>query len=280
MIRFKPGIHSRALVKLAVCILLTAPFSIALAADSHEAVAFPENFMLRLASYNVVSADTDIAVFGSSGIGTSIDFDDDLGGENSVVIPRIDAYYRFDKHHRIDFSSFRTKRDGSKTIEIDIELGDQSFSIGERIDSEIEFALTRVGYGYSFYHSPNVELTVTAGLNVNSYDFDFGLAGGGSDDSAGVSAPLPTFGLRLGYKISPKWYLRYVSETFFIEIEDTLKGTLLNYELDIEYRVSPRFTVGAGISRISTDLDADDSDWEGRITDSNRGFLLFGAFYL
>ena len=84
-----------------------------------------------------------------------------------------------------------------------------------------------------------------------------------SRKSAGVSAPLPTFGLRLGYKISPNWYLRYVSETFFIEIEDTLKGTLLNYELDLEYRVSPRFTVGAGISRISTDLDADDDDWKG-----------------
>ena len=242
-------------------------------------VAFDEKFMLRLSSYNVVSADTDIAVFGSSGIGTSIDFDDDLGGDNSVIIPRIDGHYRFDERHRIDFSSFRTKRDGSKVIEIDLEIGDETFSVGERLDTEIKFALTRVGYGYSFYHSPTVELSFTAGLNINSYDFDYGLNNGASDDTAGVSAPLPTFGLRLGYKITPKWYLRYVSETFFIEIEDTLKGTLLNYELDLEYRVSPRFTIGAGISRISTDLDADDDDWKGRITDSNRGFLLFGAFY-
>jgi len=42
---------------------------------------------------------------------------------DSVTIPRIDAYYRFNERHRIDFSSFRTKRDGLKTIEIDIDLG-------------------------------------------------------------------------------------------------------------------------------------------------------------
>lgn len=276
----KQNRHARCGFGLSILMLLASTgiaFSIPAQADSE--FAFSETFMLRLASYNVVSADTDLAVFGPSGFGTSIDFDDDLGGDNSVVIPRIDGYYRFDERHRIDFSSFRTRRDGSKRIEVDLDIGDRSFSVGERIDSEIEFSLTRIGYGYSFYHSPAVELTVTAGLNVNSYDFDFGLDGGGSDDSAGVSAPLPTFGLRLGYKISPNWYLRYVSETFFIEIDDALKGTLLNYELDIEYRVSKRFTVGAGISRISTDLDVDDSDWEGRITDSNRGFLLFGAFY-
>lgn len=82
---------------------------------------------------------------------------------------------------------------------------------------------------------------------INTYDFDYGLASGGSNDSSGVSVPLPTFGLRMGYKINPKWYLRYVSETLFIEIDDTLKGALLNYELDLEYRFNKSIILGAGI---------------------------------
>ena len=249
------------------------------AVHAAEPVAFPETFMIRLSSYNVSSADTDIAVFSSSGIGTTVNFDNDLGGENSVTIPRIDAYYRFNERHRIDFTSFRTKRDGKKTIDIDIDLGDESFVIGDTVESTLEFSLIRIGYAYSFYHSPSIELSMTAGLNVNYYDFDYGLASGGSSDSSGVSAPLPTFGLRLGYKINSRWYLRYVSETFFIEIDDALEGALLNYELDIEYRFDKSFILGAGISRISTDLDVDDSDWQGRLTDSNRGFLLYGAYY-
>lgn len=51
----------------------------------------------------------------------------------------------------------------------------------------------------------------------------------------------------MGYKINPKWYLRYVSETLFIEIDDTLKGALLNYELDLEYRFNKSIILGAGI---------------------------------
>ena len=262
-------------IAILVSLMVVSPMAVCAA----ETVAFPETFMIRLSSYNVSSADTDIAVFSPSGIGTSVNFDDDLGGENSVTIPRIDGYYRFNERHRIDFSSFRTKREGLKTIDIDIDLGDESFVVGDRVESTLEFSLVRVGYAYSFYHSPSIELSMTAGLNVNSYDFDYGLASGGSKDSSGVSAPLPTFGLRMGYKINPRWYLRYVSETFFIEIDDALEGTLLNYELDIEYRFDKRFILGAGISRISTDLDVDDSDWQGRLTDSNRGFLIYGAYY-
>lgn len=262
-------------IALLVVLLALSPVT----ASAAEAVAFPETFMLRISSYNVSSADTDISVFGPSGVGTNVNFDRDLGGENSVVIPRIDAYYRFDQHHRIDISSFRTERDGLKTINSDIDLGDQSFVDGDTLETQIKFSLFRLGYGYSFYHSSSTELTLTAGLNVSDYEFDFGLSGGASNNSAGASAPLPTFGLRLAYKISPKWSVRYVSETFFIEIDDTLKGTLLNYELDLEYRLTDSFILGAGISRISTDLDIDDSDWQGRLTDSNRGFLLFGAYY-
>lgn len=272
--------RSRLITRLVAILLLSGlPMTGTLAANELNNLAFPEKFMIRLSSYHVNDADTDITVFSSSGIGTGINFNKDLDGENSVTIPRIDAYYRFNANHRIDFSSFRTERDGLKTIDIDIDLGDQSFVVGDRLDTQIKFSLTRLGYAYSFYHSPSVELSLTAGLNVNSYDFEYSLASGGSTSSSDASGPLPTFGLRLGYKISPKWSLHYVSETFFIEIDDALKGTLLNYELDVEYRLNNSFVLGAGIARTSTDLDVDDSDWEGRLTDSNRGLLIYGAYY-
>ena len=264
---------------VAIFLLCGLPMTGTIAGNELNNVAFPEKFMIRLSSYHVNDADTDIKVFSSAGVGTGVNFDKDLGGENSVTIPRIDAYYRFNANHRIDFSSFRTERDGLKTIDIDIVLGDQSFVVGDSVESKIKFSLTRLGYAYSFYHSPNVELSLTAGLNINSYDFEYSLASDASSSSSDASGPLPTFGLRLAYKISPKWSLRYVSETFFIEIDDALKGTLLNYELDVEYRLNNSFVLGAGIARTSTDLDVDDGDWEGSISDSNRGLLVYGAYY-
>jgi len=255
------------------------PVAGTLAAEDLKNVAFPEKFMVRLSTYNITDADTDIAVFGSSGIGTAISFDNDLGGEDNVTTGRIDAYYRFNEHHRIDFSTFSTDRDGLATIDIDIDIGDESYVIGDTVKSQFKFDLTRLGYAYSFYHSPTVELSLSAGLNLNRYDYETSLASGASASASDVSAPLPTFGFRLDYRINQNWSLRYISETFFIDIEDALEGTLLNYELDVEYRFDNSFALGLGMARTSTDLDVDDDDWKGSVSDSNRGFLLYGAYY-
>ncbi len=266
--------------KVAVFILLCGlSGAFAHAADDASEYAFPESFKIRVSSFHIFNADSDIAVFGSSGVGASIDFDKDLGGENDITVPRIDGYYRFNQHHRIDYTVFRTDRAGSETLDLDITLGDESFSIGDRIDTEIEFDNYRLGYGYSFYHSPKVELIVTVGLSVSRYDFSFALADGGKSGDVGATAVLPTYGLRMAYRIDSHWSLQFVSETFFIDVDDKFKGTLLNYEFDLEYQFANNILLGAGISRISADLDVDTSDWEGRLADSNRGILLYVGYY-
>lgn len=260
-------------------ILLSAPVE-GLAAE-HENLAFPEKFMIRLASYSVQDADTEIAVANSaSGIGVGYSFSDDLGGEDHVTIPRIDAYYRFNERHRIDFSTFTIKRDGRKVLDIDIDLEDQTFTIGENLISDIEYSLFKVGYGYTFFHSDRVELGFSAGLNVTGYDFAFELADGTRGSTADASGPLPMFGLRMSFLMNENWSLHYISESFYIEIDDALKGSFTNTEIDIEYRLGKSFVLGAGITRFSTDLTADDSNWEGRITDSHRGLLVYGSYYL
>ena len=38
-------------------------------------------------------------------------------------------------------------------------------------------------------------------------------------------------------------------------------------------------SMGAGMTRDSTDFTVDDGDWQGGFTDSHRGALLYGALY-
>jgi len=257
--------------------LLTSNTSAAEGSNNH---AFPEKFMIRLSSYSVNQASTDITVLSSAGAGTIISFDEDLGGEDSLTIPRIDGYYRFNERHRIDFTNFRIERDGLKTITgVDITIGDETFTFNETIVSEIKYSLNRLGYAYSFYHSPSVELSLTAGLNITEYDFNFSRDDGNKLSTNGVSAPLPMFGLRMGYAINKNWSVNYISETFFIEIDNTFRGTLLNYEWNIEYKFDNKLALGAGLVRSSIDLDLKDSDWSGGIVDSYKGALLYATYY-
>jgi hypothetical protein len=218
-------------------------------------------------------------VLSSAGVGTIISFDEDLGGEDSATLPRFDAYYRFNERHRIDFSSFAIDRNGRKTLTANLSIGDENYLVNQTVVSVIKYKLLRLDYAYSFYHSPSVELSLTAGLNITEYDFNYSLEDGSNASTHGATAPLPMFGLRMSYAINSNWSIHYISESFFIEIGDDLKGTLLNYEFDLEYKFDNRLAIGAGFARSSTDLEAKDSDWTGSITDSYRGMLLYAAYY-
>ena len=265
---------------LTVVLAFPAATSTAIADETEEpTVAFADKWMLRLGAYIVDGADTTVAINSPIGVGTIIDFQRDLGGEDGDTIPRIDAYYRFNERHRIDFTWFKIDRQGERTLAIDLQIGDENFFVSETVFSDIKYELYRLGYAFSFYHSPKVELSVTAGLNVTSYDLKFQNDTGDKFESAGLTVPLPMFGLRMAYAITPKWYLRYVSEAFFFEIEDKFRGALLNYELSTEYRIFKNFSLGIGLARIGVDAEIDDNDWNGKVTDTYRGYTAFGTFY-
>ncbi len=244
-------------------------------AQEAKSVANPDKYMIRLGVYYVDRASTSFTVLDSSGVGVGISFKNDLGGDTTDSIARIDGYYRFNDRHRLEFGSFTVDRHGE--IFASLRIGDIDFA-DETITTDIKYTITKVGYTYSFYHSPQVELSLAAGLNITDYDISYS-GSSGSSDAHGVTAPLPLFGLNMTYAISPKWSVRYLSEAFFINIEDTLKGTLLNSELGIEYKAFNNFAIGAGITRVSTDFEVDDDDWQGSFNDSHRGYLVYGALY-
>ena len=273
-------LYTRSVVmSLCAAIASTSIINNAIADDEAPVYAFPDQWMIRLGAYIVDGSNTAVSVSSDVGLGAIIDYQKDLGGEDGDTIPRIDAYYRFNERHRIDFTSFSIDRKGTRTLAVELEIGDEIYAADETINSDIKYTLYRLGYGYSFYHSPKTELTLTAGLNMTEYDLSFALADGSKAESAGVTVPLPVVGLRMGYAITPKWNVRYVSEAFFIEFDDSFRGAIINFELNTEYRLFKHFALGAGIARIGVDAEVDDEDWRGKVTDSYRGFNVFGAFY-
>jgi len=255
--------------------------NVSAAEDETATFAFPDKYMIRLGAYIVDGSNTQFSVTSDvGGLGTVIDFKRDLGGESRDTIPRIDAYYRFNERHRINFTSFSIDRAGERTIAIDppIIIGDTEYS-GGALNSDIKYTLYKLGYAYSFYHSSKVELSVTAGINFTDYELKFSNDNGANVETAGVTAPLPMFGLRMGYAITPKWSVNYVAESFFIELEDKIRGALINYELNTEYKLFKNFAIGAGLARIGSNLEVDDDDWRGSVSDSYRGYTVFGTFY-
>jgi hypothetical protein len=84
------------------------------------------------------------------GLGTVIDAEDDHGLDSSDIVLRLDAYYRFNPRHRIDFSVFDLSRDATATIDESIQFGDEIFDINSTISSEYDLTVYKAAYTYSF----------------------------------------------------------------------------------------------------------------------------------
>lgn len=261
-------------VKLSLWALLICYGELSLASSE---LAFPEKFGIRLAYYSVRNADTDLTVLSDINIGTGFSFVDDLGGDDDVNLPRLDAFYRFNEVHSIVFSTFRIERDGFNRLTIDLDIGDESYSVGETVVSEINYELFKLGYALTFYHSSEAELSLTMGLNMTDYEFNYELVDGSSADSSEASGPLPMFGIRMSYAITPRWSLHYLTEVLFLETDDA-EGSFQNYELDLRYRWNHNFVLGAGLARFSIDITSEHSDWNGKIADTHQGYLFFAGY--
>ena len=211
----------------------------------------------------------------AGGIGTRIDYGRDLDGDTSADAVRLRGYYRFNDRHRLAFGTTNIRRSGDKSLAIQIEFGDEVFERGDRVTSSIDMTLYKVAYAYSFYHTSKVELSVTGGLNVMRYAIELDSETDGDHDEGDVNAPLPVWGVGTRYWITPRWETHFNLETFYISIDETLRGSLLEMALGTEYRLFRNVGIGVGISQLALDAKVDADNYKGRVSENYRGATLF-----
>ena len=71
----------------------------------------------------------------------------------------------------------------------------------------------------------------------------------------------------------------FTVDPLVIRFEDTVRGALLNYELNTEYKLFKNLSIGAGVARLGTSVEVNDDDWKGKVSDSYRGFTVFTTVY-
>ena len=248
----------------------------ALAADAVET----DPFNLSLGAYFVTRTNGSIRLDRSAGvvtIGTSIDWERDLGGETSMTVPRIDGYYRFARKHRVDFSWYKIERGGTISSQRQIDFGNVSYPIGTSLESRLDTETTKFAYTYSFYRNPEIETSVSAGLHITNIEASLRSSGGALAESNSVTAPLPVFGFRLDYAFSPKWWLRTKYELFFLDSVDAYQGALTDFTISIEHRTFQHLGFGFGLNRSSLDLEVDDGNKRGAFSTVLNGLMLYAV---
>ena len=231
--------------------------------------------------------DTEAAIHSETlGRGTRINLEDDLGFDESQVDVRVEGFYRFGKKHRLGFGYLFSDREGFKTLERTLQIGDDIYGIGTDLESNFRNQVIKVAYHYSFLNKPNLDIGFLAGLSV--FDLKLEANAQGAGDISGATGddpikeveefifPVPVFGLHLNYRISPKWVLLTNVEYFKISYDDW-EGSLVDWKAVLHYRASLHWGIIAGFALV--DINYDEDDLDGWTVDYKYGGVLGGVTY-
>jgi len=246
------------------------------AAQGAGGVAHPaltDQWHFQLGAY-VAKVDTTAFLNSTAGTrGTQLNFEDDLGFDDSKTMPAFLAAVRLGERWKIEFEYLSLSRDSSRAINRTINWGDRTYTVGTVVSSNFDSDVYRLSAGYSFIKDSQKELGVSLGFHVT--DFSLGLAATGvGAQAADAIAPLPTIGLYGAYAFTPKWLLSGRLDYFSLNYGD-YDGSLVNVSAGVDYRFTRNFGIGVAYRYIDYDVTVTKSNFNGGVEYKFNGPMVY-----
>jgi hypothetical protein len=216
----------------------------------------------------------DVRVDSETGRGTTLSLENTLGIEPEVDVGRLGGYHWFNDRHRFDAAYFDLSRDGGRTLSETITFRDETFELETNLSASVDFTIVKADYTFAAVSRPGGFLGVTGGFYVAKMSFALA-AFNGRTATEDVTAPLPVFGVRGEYAITPRLTVGGAMQWFKLK-SDGFDGRLTDFYVGADYRVTQRFAVGLAYNDVSFDVEAeDDIGLNGAVDWSYDGMFLY-----
>jgi hypothetical protein len=290
----RSGMALRMRFFLKVSLILSLTFtSVSSADERHDEHPPAERLKVNLGIFLIDSFDTTFR-FDSTQlpIGTLIDLENNLNVDSSETVGRMDGFYRFNKRHRINWTYYRSRRDGGVAIATDrYIIGDPDdpeggiiIPAGANISTTWNFDLLKLGYDWSFLNKRRYEMFIGAGLNFRNLDVEIAY----QTDIAGFSErdkfeeegiiPLPTFDVGGRWNITNKWQANFKYELFMLEFGN-YKGSQQEFIMSLEHNTFKNLGFGLGLNAINTNLRTQGDNFRGEFDSRILGLLGYTKIY-
>jgi hypothetical protein len=187
----------KTILLIAILTVGLVDWSYAFADDRYDEHPPEERFQIRIGGFIIDRFDST-----QFPVGTLIDLEENFEVDSRESVLRIDGFYRFSKQHRIDWTYYRSRRDGESVATEEYVIGDPDDPEGgfiipkdARISTDWNFDLLKLGYVWSFLNKRRYEAFVGAGLNIRKVDvkieYQATLATFGESDRLDAAETLP-----------------------------------------------------------------------------------------
>lgn len=258
---------------LAAAVLLTLPQ--ALAAQEYSLF---DRFSVRVgASGN--SLDTSVRLDSKTlGIGTKIDFEDDVDLDSAKTTPDVDIHWHFRRRQELSLYWSDLDRSSGTVAAKEVRFGDLVVPLEGHV--LVGFDITTYRLGYTYYPMYKDRLAVGVGGGIRVLDITVALAlevlpgeqpPSVVSEAAEVTGPLPYVGAEVRYGVSPRW--RFTANGGLLDV--TVSG-ISGYQgivnAEIENLVGDHFSWGFAANYSTVSVDAEKERFLGS-ADLKIGFL-------
>ena len=271
-------------------LLLWAVSNIALfAQESHTKVEKDslqyqwDRFSVSLGGFLTVIS-SDLGLIGEEmGVGLNINLEQALGLNSSTPVLRGESEYNFGPRRRshVRFGYFYLLRNAVKTLENEIEIGDEVYPIGTDVRSKTGLHIIRGMYDYSFYKDRRANLAFSGGLYILPMSYSIG-TDQIIDETDAFVLPLPVIGFRSEFLITPKFIAKQNVEFLYLKTSN-FQGDISDLNMWIEYHVLNHLGIGLGFNVFRFSMSATEKrnsrEFVGTYKTGFTGLLFYGKYY-
>ncbi len=196
--------------------------------------------------------------------GDEIDLEDVIGAADRQTVFQFDSKLRLGYYHRFQLSYFDLKRDSTKTLENDIDFGEELLPAGTEIRTNIDSSLLRLTYLYSILRDGQKEAGVSAGLSFFNFETVIGELGAEERESLRAEAPLPTLGIFGSAGLGQNWTINADISGFALDF-DRYDGYMAYASISAERAFGQTFSAGLGYDLFGMRLESKDDDLGGKL---------------
>jgi hypothetical protein len=274
-----------AVVALLVATLASAPAR----ADSPAEGQLNDRFVISVGGF-VLTSSINGSLLGTANTSEqSIDFDKQFGTDADQTRWRGEVLWRITPTQHVRFGYFNSDVALTRSIDKDLPWGDYTFKASAQVAAETKFRVYELTYEFAFLRSRTYEIVAIAGIHLD--DLTLKLSGNASltvDTPTGaveeaavytatshsVPAPLPVFGVRGDWAVSPHIYLDASGKIFSLSYQG-IDGNWSELRAGATWMFSEHFGVGVGYDRFSVHVNVAKASFSGRLNWGYQGLLIY-----
>lgn len=232
-----------------------------------------ETFSFKLGAYAPDVSTTISAARTGGGGGGSVNFEQDLGLSERTIDPIVDATWRFAQRHRLELLYFGLDRTATKTIDREINIGDETYPINTVVTAVFKSQITALTYYYSVLQAPTYEVGLGAGIHNTTVKPSLSNSNGSLSTTLKADLPLPVLAVSGDWQFAPNWRATASYKWFGLSYGD-YDGSLNTVSVGINYFLTKNWGISLDYAYNGYRFDMTKTDWTGNMDYKFNGLAL------